>query len=108
MARNLDDVFQRDLKAFTFPRAFAIWTLTSLFFYSVSIAGRRLIPIGRYGVRKINETQFYQNFGWLGVATVAAGVSSCAYIWWRSTLFMGNKFYSHVLKQNRSWIHESL
>jgi len=31
-ARNWDDFLQRDCKAFTFPRAFAIWAAASLGF----------------------------------------------------------------------------
>ena len=31
-ARNWDDFLQRDCKAFTFPRAFAIWAAASLAF----------------------------------------------------------------------------
>ena len=54
MARNLDDTFQRDLKADTFPRAFAIWILFGMVFTYTHRVCRRLIPVGRFGVRKIN------------------------------------------------------
>ena len=54
MARNLDDMFQRDLKADTFPRAFAIWILFGMVFSYTHKVCRRLIPVGRFGVRKIN------------------------------------------------------
>jgi len=67
-----------------------------------------LIPVGRYGIRKINETQFYQNFGVIGVAGVAAWWGGSAYAWWKTTRFTTHKFYRHVIQQNRNWIHENL
>jgi hypothetical protein len=69
---------------------------------------RNLIPVGRYGIRKVNETQFFQNFGYLGVAGVAAWWGGAVYAWWKCTKFTVNKFYRHVIQQNRNWIHENL
>ena len=108
MARNFDDFLQRDLKAHTFLRSFCVWTLSTTFLLSTTRISQRLIPIGRYGIRKFNETQFYQNFGWIGVAGVGAWWFGAAYFWWKCTRFTVNKFYSHVLLQNRNWIHENL
>ena len=68
MARNWDDFLQRDLKAITFPRAFAIFTLNSMAFLTVFTWVRHLIPVGRFGIRKISQTSFYHNFGTVGVA----------------------------------------
>ena len=68
MARNWDDFLQRDLKAFTFPRAFGIFTLNSMALWTVFVWVRHLIPVGRFGIRKISQTSFYHNFGPLGVA----------------------------------------
>jgi len=105
MSRNFDDFLQRDLKAFTFPRALGVWFISSAFFFIAARVSQRLILIGRYGIRKINETQFYQNFGWLGVAGVGAWVGGTGYAWWKTTLFTANKFYRHIIQQNRNWIH---
>jgi hypothetical protein len=69
---------------------------------------RRLIPVGRFGVRNINETQFYQNFGVIGAAGVAAWYGGAAYALWKCTRFTIHKFYRHVIQQNRNWIHEGL
>jgi hypothetical protein len=96
------------MKAFTFPRAFCVWVLSSMFLIATSKVCRRLIPIGRFGIRKINETQFYQNFGWIGVAGVGAWFGGAAYAWWKCTRFVTHKFYRHVIQQNRNWIHENL
>jgi hypothetical protein len=108
MARNFDDFLQRDVKAFTFPRAFAVWVISSMFLFTSQRICRRLIPVGRYGIRKINETQFYQNFGWAGVAGAGAYLGFAAYAWWKVTRFTVHKFYRHVIQQNRNWIHENL
>jgi hypothetical protein len=108
MSRNFDDFLQRDVKASTFLRSFCVWTLSSMFLFYTYKVTKNLIPIGRYGVRKINETQFYQNFGWLGVAGVGAWMGGAAYAWWKCTRFTVNKFYRHVVQQNRNWVHENL
>jgi hypothetical protein len=108
MARNFDDFLQRDLKAFTFLRSFGVWCISSTLFFIAARVGQRLIPVGRYGIRKINETQFYQNFGWLGVLGVGAWVGGTGYAWWKCSLFMANKFYRHIIQQKRNWIHEGL
>ena len=108
MARNFDDFIQRDLKAGTFLRSFCVWTASSMFFYAASKVARRTVPVGRYGIRKFNETQFFQNFGWLGMAGLGAWWGLSAYAWWKCTRFMVNKFYRHVVQQNRNWIHENL
>lgn len=107
-ARNFDDFLQRDLKADNFLRSFAVWVAAVSFMYYTHKVSRRLIPVGRFGIRKINETQFYQNFGWIGVAGVAAWWGGAAYSTWQCTKFMVNKFYRHVVQQNRNWIHENL
>ena len=67
LARNWDDFLQRDLKAYTFPRATAIFTLNSLAFFTVLTWVRHLVPIGRFGIRNVRQTQFYQNFGVSGL-----------------------------------------
>ena len=68
MARNWDDLLQRDFKAITFPRAFAIFALNSMALYTVFTWTRLLLPVGRFGIRKISQTSFYHNFGPVGVA----------------------------------------
>lgn len=108
MARNLDDFFQRDLVADTFPRALGIWVLFGMVFSYTHRVCRRLIPVGRFGIRKINETQFYQNFGYIGLAGAAAWYLSAATVWYKCTKFTVHKFYRHVIQQNRNWFHENL
>jgi hypothetical protein len=68
LARNWDDFLQRDLKAYTFPRATAVLFLNSCAFYTVFTWVRHLLPIGRFGIRKVTQTPLYQNFGVPGVA----------------------------------------
>ena len=108
MARNFDDFLQRDVKAHTFLRSFCIWTMSSMVLYYTSKVSRRMIPVGRFGIRKVNETQFYQNFGWAGVGVLGAWWGFSAYAWWKCTRFTAHKFYRHVIQQNRNWIHENL
>jgi len=108
MARNFDDFIQRDLRASNFLRSFCIFITFGLFFRYTNKVCRNLVPVGKYGVRKINQTQFYQNFGFIGVAGVAAWWSFALYAWWKSTKFMVHKFYRHVIQQNRNWMDESI
>lgn len=68
LARNWDDLLHRDFKAYTFPRAAAMLGFNTCILYTVFTWVRHLIPIGRFGIRRINQTSFYQNFGGLGVA----------------------------------------
>lgn len=72
MARNWDDFLQRDLKAFTFPRAFCIFVLNSMATFTALMWTRHLLPIGRFGIRNITQTSLYHNFGPLGVAGAAS------------------------------------
>jgi hypothetical protein len=65
-ARNWDDFLQRDIKAVNFPRAFGLWTLASMALWNTSTWVVRLMPLGRFGIRKISQTSFYHNFGPLG------------------------------------------
>lgn len=72
-ARNWDDFLQRDVKAMTFPRAFGVFTATTLFFLSATSILVRLMPLGRFGIRSIKQTSFYHNFGPAAVALAFAG-----------------------------------
>lgn len=51
----------------TFPRAFGIFTGTTMFFLSATSILLRLMPVGRFGIRSIKQTSFYNNFGYSGV-----------------------------------------
>ena len=53
LARNWDDFLQRDLQAITFPRAFGIFLLNTMFFIATTRIARNLLPIGRFGIRSI-------------------------------------------------------
>jgi len=72
LARNWDDFLQRDIKAINFNRALAVLSLNTLAFLTVFSWARHLLPIGRFGIRNIAQTSFYQNFGAVGVAGAAA------------------------------------
>jgi hypothetical protein len=106
LARNWDDFLQRDLKAYTFPRAAAILTLNSLALYTVFTWVRHLIPVGRFGIRKINQTSFYKNFGALGVLGAGALLFGAVYTEIKTAKFFLHKFYRHIIIQDRNWIHE--
>jgi len=69
---------------------------------------RNLLPVGRHGIRKINETPFYQNFGVVGVVGAFGWYGFAAYTLWKCTRFTTHKFYRHVIQQNRNWVLESL
>lgn len=115
MARNWDDFLQRDLKAITFPRAFAILTLNTMALITVSIWTKRLLPIGRFGIRNVYQTSFYRNFGPIGLLGAGGMLfggknifNKAAYTEWKTLKFTAFKFYRHVIKGDRNWIYESL
>jgi hypothetical protein len=72
LARNWDDFLQRDLKAINFNRALGILTLNTAAFLTAFVWTRKLLPLGKFGIRNIAQTPFYQNFGGLGVAGAGA------------------------------------
>jgi len=112
-ARNWEDLLQRDFKAITFPRAFAIFTLTSMGFLSATSWLARLMPLGRMGIRSISQTSFYQTFGVTAVVGAfglwATGMFFqylVAYLEWKTFKFTLHKFYRHVLMGDRNWLYE--
>ena len=59
---------QRTLGGQTFPRAFGLFALNTLFCISTYRYSRALLPIGKFGIRSVTETPLYHNFGYVGVA----------------------------------------
>lgn len=99
MARNLDDVFQRDLRCSTFLRAFLVFgLLTANFVYTHKVC-RRLIPIGLFGIRSVFQTPFYLNFGPIGVLGIGAWYACAGYVTYQSAKFTTHKFYRHIIQQ---------
>ena len=60
-ARNWDDFLQRDCKAFTFPRAFAIWAAASLGFATGIQKLNNSYEIMEIFVEKIEEEKEKEN-----------------------------------------------
>lgn len=106
MARNWDDFLQRDLKAITLPRATAMLALNTVALYTVSKWVRHLLPIGKFGIRKIQQTPFYMNFGVPGVVGALLLLSAAVFTEIKTTKFFINKFYRHAIMQDRNWLHE--
>lgn len=79
LARNWDDFLQRDIKAINFNRALAVLGLNTIALITVFTWARHLLPIGRFGIRTIGQTPFYQNFGVLGVAGAGALLLGAVY-----------------------------
>lgn len=108
MARNFDDFIQRDLKAHNFPRSFMVFSAACINLFYVHKVCRRLLPVGFYGIRKISQTPFYNNFGPIFVGIVASWYFISAYFTYKCAKFTTHKFYRHIIQQNRNWVHESL
>lgn len=106
MARNWDDFLQRDMKAYTFPRASVMLFFNTCIAFTAFTWVRHLIPVGRFGIRKISQTQFYQNFGVPGVAGAGLLLFGALYTEIKTIKFWMHKFYRHVIMQDRNWIHE--
>lgn len=58
-ARNFEDFLQRDLKAITFPRSFAIWMLANLALGSVLNQRKNFLPLGAKGITKVQQTSLF-------------------------------------------------
>ena len=105
-ARNWEDVLQRDFKVITFPRAMAMFTLTTMGFWTATSWLTRLMPLGRKGIRRINQTSFYQTFGGAAVAGAFGLWGIVGYLEWKTFKFTLHKFYRHVLMGDRNWLYE--
>ncbi|KAL4490238.1 hypothetical protein ABPG72_004277 [Tetrahymena utriculariae] len=105
-ARNWDDFLQRDCKAFTFPRAFALWICGTLGMATASKWCRQILPVGSHGITKISQTQFFHQFGPLGTLGAVGVYGLTAYLYYKTTLFTVKKFYSNCILQEREWIYE--
>lgn len=106
LARNWDDFLQRDIKAINFPRALGVLALNTAAFITVFSWTRSLLPLGRFGIRNVMQTQFYQNFGALGLAGAGALFFGALYTEIKTLKFTLHKFYRHVIMQDRNWIWE--
>ncbi|KRX10504.1 hypothetical protein PPERSA_01516 [Pseudocohnilembus persalinus] len=105
-ARNFEDFLQRDCKAFTFTRAFALWIGATWAFGVAGCYSRALIPVGNHGITRVAQTQFYHLYGPIGVSGVVGFWGTAAYLWYKTTVFTAKKFYHHVLLGERQWIYE--
>jgi hypothetical protein len=106
LARNWDDVLQRDLKCYTFPRSLAVFGLSSMVFLITLRWTRLLMPIGENGITKISQTQFYHLYGPFGAACAFAIPLSAFYLWYKTGKFTAKKFYNHVILGDRQWLFE--
>lgn len=87
--------------------------MNTMFFLTTTKIARNLVPIGRFGIRTVQETPLYHNFGILGVVG-AAGLFLTGnfepilgvYTEYKTFKFTFNKFYRHVLLGERSWFVE--
>lgn len=61
--RDFEDLFNRDLKLYTFPRSFSALTCASLLTYSAFAYAMKMVPLGRHGITHISQTQTYRQFG---------------------------------------------
>lgn len=107
LARNIEDVMQRDMKCYNFGRAFAMFTAITLFTAANAKILRRLIPIGRFGIRNVSQTPFYHNFGPVGVVCVGLYAFSLLYVNYKALKFTASKFYYQVVLGQRDWLTES-
>lgn len=63
LARDCEDVFQRDFKFYTFPRAFFGLTCATLFYSGLLSWSFKTFPLGRNGITRLGQTQFGKTFG---------------------------------------------
>lgn len=104
--RDITDIYDRELRCYTFIRSVPIWMfVTANFLLSIRFA-RNFLPVGKYGIRKISQTHFYKHWGPLGVAGVIAMPAFGFHIWVKTTIYTLQKFYNHVIMQERNWFHE--
>ena len=58
------------MKAITFPRAFGMFVINTMACMTALAWTRRLLPVGKFGIRNVTQTSFYNNFGPIGLAGV--------------------------------------
>jgi hypothetical protein len=75
-------------------------------FFTVFTWVRHLLPVGRFGIRSVKQTPFYQNFGFPGLLGAGLLAFGALYTQIKTTKFFLHKFYRHVIMQDRNWIHE--
>lgn len=105
-ARDLNDVFERELKLYTTPRAFAnmiscYGLLAMSVYYCTSY-----LPVGSYGITKVSQTQFYKVYGKLGAGFAISLPIVAGYIFAKSIIYFCNMFYKRVILQERNWLFE--
>lgn len=106
MWRDVTDIYDRELRCYTFTRAIPIWMfVTTSFLMSIRYA-RNFLPVGKYGIRTISQTHFYKTWGPVGVVGVLAVPAVAFHIWVRTTVYTLQKFYNHIIMQERNWFYE--
>lgn len=63
-----------------------------------------MLPVGKFGIKKISQTPLYNNFGMLGVTGVVSILVLASYTEWRTLRFTLDKFYRHIILQQRNWL----
>ena len=101
--RSMDDIMQRELRAYTFVRCIPLMMMFTTMFGISLVQTRRLLPLGRYGYTQISHLPFYKAWGPLGVAALVSYPLVAGYIWYRALCFSTTKFYYHVVLQQRNY-----
>ena len=102
-ARDIIDFYQRDLGVNTFMRCIPIMLINLAMAMSAYRTVQTVFPVGRYGYTKISQTPFYRTWGRLGVAGIGVYVGVVGYIFSKTFAFSANKFYHHVILQERNY-----
>eukprot|EP01017_Pseudomicrothorax_dubius_P024418 TRINITY_DN2594_c0_g1_i1.p1 TRINITY_DN2594_c0_g1~~TRINITY_DN2594_c0_g1_i1.p1 ORF type:complete len:212 (+),score=74.15 TRINITY_DN2594_c0_g1_i1:69-704(+) len=105
-ARNLEEFIQNDLKAFTFTRTFAVFLSATFGTFVAFKWARNLLPVGEHGITSLSQTQFYHRFGPFGIPLVLLLPTAASYIWFKTARLTAYKFYDHVIRGERVWLHE--
>ena len=106
MARNFDDLMQRDFKVYTAPRAIGAFVCATLGLGNLIGWSNRMLPVGQFGITKLSQTPFYHKFGRIPAIAVAAVPYIAFYVWFRVTTFCFRRIWNNVVLQDRVWAFE--
>ena len=104
--RDITDFYDREMMCYSFSSSLLpLFCSTAVFLLSLRYA-HNFLPVGKYGIRSVYQTQCYKTWGIGGVGVVLAvpfyffqlNIKTLGYCW--------GKFYDQIIMQERNYLYE--
>ena len=105
-ARDIKDYLERDLNCKTIPTTLPYWSLSLMIALYTSQAVNRFIPIGKYGIRRINQTNAFKAWGYPGIGLAYGALFSSYYLLYNTSCYTIKMIYERAILQERNWMKE--